>query len=70
MALDMKAISMAAGGAPRVMQRSGMPQLGSSKRAADALWERMKQCMEELHREVTTAWQLQTAHKEVCARSY
>ncbi|KAK1696823.1 hypothetical protein QYE76_013520 [Lolium multiflorum] len=60
-ALDMKAISMAGGGGgPGGVQRSGTPQLGGSKRAADALWERMRQCMEELHRAVTAAWQLQT----------
>uniref|UniRef100_A0A0D9WFX8 Conserved oligomeric Golgi complex subunit 5 helical domain-containing protein n=1 Tax=Leersia perrieri TaxID=77586 RepID=A0A0D9WFX8_9ORYZ len=61
-ALDMKAISMAAGGGggPGGIQRSGTPQIGGSKKAAEALWDRMRQCMEELHRSVTAAWQLQT----------
>uniref|UniRef100_A0A0D9ZYG7 Conserved oligomeric Golgi complex subunit 5 n=1 Tax=Oryza glumipatula TaxID=40148 RepID=A0A0D9ZYG7_9ORYZ len=61
-ALDMKAISMAAGGGggPGGVQRSGTPQIGGSKKAAEALWDRMRQCMEELHRSVTAAWQLQT----------
>ncbi|GJM88432.1 hypothetical protein PR202_ga04492 [Eleusine coracana subsp. coracana] len=61
-ALDMKAISMAAGGGggPGGVQRSGTPQIGGSKKAAEALWERMRQCMEELHRAVSAAWQLQT----------
>ena len=61
-ALDMKAISMAAGGGggPGGVQRSGTPQIGGSKKAAEALWDRMRQCMEELHRAVSAAWQLQT----------
>ncbi|KAG8085389.1 hypothetical protein GUJ93_ZPchr0010g9868 [Zizania palustris] len=61
-ALDMKAISMAAaaGGGPGGVQRSGTPQIGGSKKAAEALWDRMRQCMEELHRSVSAAWQLQT----------
>jgi conserved oligomeric Golgi complex subunit 5 len=61
-ALDMKAISMAAsgGGGPGGVQRSGTPQIGGSKKAAEALWERMRHCMEELHRAVSAAWQLQT----------
>nr|CAD1828340.1 unnamed protein product [Ananas comosus var. bracteatus] len=60
-ALDMKAISASSGfGGPGGVQRSGTPQIGAGKRAAEALWERMKQCADELHRVVTAVWQLQT----------
>ncbi|MQL71912.1 hypothetical protein Taro_004265 [Colocasia esculenta] len=61
-ALDMKAISASTTGGfgPGGVQRSGTPQLGSGKRAGEALWERMGNCMEELHRVVTAVWQLQT----------
>lgn len=61
-ALDMKAISAstAGGSGPGGVQRSGTPQIGSGKRAGDALWERMAKCMEELHKVVTAVWQLQT----------
>jgi conserved oligomeric Golgi complex subunit 5 len=57
-----KAISVAAagGGGPGGVQRSGTPQIGGSKKATEALWERMRQCMEELHRALSAAWQLQT----------
>ena len=61
-AMDMKAISASTGGSsvPGGVQRSGTPQLGSGKRAADALWERVGKCMDELHKVVTAVWQLQT----------
>ncbi|CAA6656559.1 unnamed protein product [Spirodela intermedia] len=61
-ALDMKAISAstAGGSGPGGVQRSGTPQIGSGKRAGEALWERMGKSMEELHKVVTAVWQLQT----------
>ncbi|CAL9171740.1 unnamed protein product [Musa hybrid cultivar] len=60
-ALDMKTISTSSGGfGPGGVQRSGTPQIGAGKRAAEALWERMGRCMDELHRVVTAVWQLQT----------
>jgi conserved oligomeric Golgi complex subunit 5 len=61
-ALDMKAISVSAGGGsgPGGVQRSGTPQIGGSKKATEALWERMRQCMAELHQALSAAWQLQT----------
>lgn len=60
-ALDMKAISATGGfGGPGGVQRSGTPQLGGGKRAGEALWERMGRCMDDLHKVVTSVWQLQT----------
>ncbi|WOK96026.1 conserved oligomeric Golgi complex subunit 5 [Canna indica] len=60
-ALDMKAISTSSGGfGPGGVQRSGTPQIGGGKRAADGLWERMGRCMDELHKVVTAVWHLQT----------
>ncbi|XP_072984460.1 conserved oligomeric Golgi complex subunit 5 [Typha latifolia] len=61
-ALDMKAISSSNSsfGGPGGIQRSGTPQIGGGKRAGEALWERMRQCMDELHRVVTAVWQLQS----------
>lgn len=63
-ALDMKAISASSGSTggfgPGGVQRSGTPQIGSGKRAGDALWERMGRCMDELHKVLTAVWHLQT----------
>ncbi|CAL9167287.1 unnamed protein product [Musa hybrid cultivar] len=60
-ALDMKAISTSSGGfGPGGVQRSGTPQVGGGKRAAEALWERTARCMDELHKVVTAIWHLQT----------
>ncbi|THU47472.1 hypothetical protein C4D60_Mb09t15890 [Musa balbisiana] len=38
---------------PGGVQRSGTPQVGGGKRAAEALWERTGRCMDELHKVVT-----------------
>ncbi|KAK8931432.1 hypothetical protein KSP39_PZI016932 [Platanthera zijinensis] len=60
-ALDMKAISTTGGfSGPGGVQRSGTPQFGGGKRAGEALWERMGRCMDDLHKVVTSVWQLQT----------
>ncbi|KAJ3676235.1 hypothetical protein LUZ60_003647 [Juncus effusus] len=59
-ALDMKAISSASSsGGPGGIQRSGTPQIGGGRKASEALWDRMRQCMDELYRVVTAIWQLQ-----------
>ncbi|KAG0451252.1 hypothetical protein HPP92_026327 [Vanilla planifolia] len=59
-ALDMKAISGTGSfGGPGGVQRSGTPQIGGGKRAGEALWERMGQCMDDLHKVVMAVWQLQ-----------
>ncbi|XP_078447738.1 Golgi transport complex protein-like protein [Wolffia australiana] len=60
--LDMKAISGFSVGSsgPGGAQRSGTPQIGGGKKAAEALWERVGKCMEELHGVITAVWQLQT----------
>ncbi|GAB4844768.1 Conserved oligomeric Golgi complex subunit [Ancistrocladus abbreviatus] len=64
-ALDMKAISTSSGGSggggfgPGGVQRSGTPQIGSSVKAKDALWQRMNSSMDQLHSIVVAVWHLQ-----------
>ncbi|KAJ4772572.1 Conserved oligomeric Golgi complex subunit 5 [Rhynchospora pubera] len=62
-ALDMKAISSAASsgglGGPGGVQRSGTPQIGGGRRAGEALWDRMRHCMDELYHVMAAVWQLQ-----------
>lgn len=62
-ALDMKAISAAAGGGgfgvPGGIQRSGTPQIGGGGKAKDALWQRMSGCMDQLHSIIGAVWLLQ-----------
>eukprot|EP00250_Pteridium_aquilinum_P008386 c17905_g2_i1 orf=280-2844(-) len=60
-ALDMKAISVSAGGSlgPGGVQRSGTPQLGGSLKARESLWQRMGPCMDQLHIVVVAVWHLQ-----------
>ncbi|KAF3336814.1 conserved oligomeric Golgi complex subunit 5-like isoform X1 [Carex littledalei] len=63
-ALDMKAISSATSsggfGGPGGVQRSGTPQIGSGKKAGEALWDRMRHCMDELYHVMAAVWQLQS----------
>ncbi|GAB4846170.1 hypothetical protein Ancab_025168 [Ancistrocladus abbreviatus] len=64
-ALDMKAISTSSGGSggggfgPGGVQRSGTPQIGSSVKAKDVLWQRMNSSMDQLHSIVVVVWHLQ-----------
>ncbi|KAJ0755566.1 putative oligomeric Golgi complex subunit 5 protein [Helianthus annuus] len=60
-ALDMKAISGGGGGfgGPGGIQRSGTPQIGSGGKAKEALWQRMGNCMDQLHSVVVAIWHLQ-----------
>ncbi|XP_028792609.1 conserved oligomeric Golgi complex subunit 5-like [Neltuma alba] len=60
-ALDMKAISGAPGGGfgPGGIRGSGMPQIGGGAKAKDALWQRMGNCMDQLHSIVVAVWHLQ-----------
>lgn len=60
----MKAISSATSsggfGGPGGVQRSGTPQIGSGKKAGEALWDRMRHCMDELYHVMAAVWQLQS----------
>uniref|UniRef100_A0A0D6QR93 Conserved oligomeric Golgi complex subunit 5 n=1 Tax=Araucaria cunninghamii TaxID=56994 RepID=A0A0D6QR93_ARACU len=59
-ALDMKAVSASvAFGVPGGVQRSGTPQLGSSVKAREGLWQRLGACMDQLHSIVVAVWHLQ-----------
>lgn len=60
-ALDMKAISASSGGGygPGGIQRSGTPQIGGGAKAKEALWQRMGDCMDQLHSIVVAVWNLQ-----------
>jgi conserved oligomeric Golgi complex subunit 5 len=62
-ALDMKAISSASSSGvlsgPGGVQRSGTPQIGGGRKAGEALWDRMRQCMDELYHVMAAVWQLQ-----------
>ncbi|KAI9114639.1 hypothetical protein K1719_014337 [Acacia pycnantha] len=60
-ALDMKAISGTPGGGfgPGGIRGSGMPQIGGGAKAKEALWQRMGNCMDQLHSIVVAVWHLQ-----------
>ncbi|XP_002985481.2 conserved oligomeric Golgi complex subunit 5 [Selaginella moellendorffii] len=64
-ALDMKAISASVAAAatgpagPGGAHRSGTPQLGAGSRARDGLWQRLGQCMEQLHSILVAVWHLE-----------
>lgn len=60
-ALDMKAISASSGGGygPGGIQRSGTPQIGGGVKAKEALWQRMSECMGQLHSIMVAVWNLQ-----------
>ncbi|KAF6152472.1 hypothetical protein GIB67_035540 [Kingdonia uniflora] len=62
-ALDMKAISSSGsnfgGGGPGGIQRSGTPQIGGGGKAKEALWQRMNNCMDQIHSTVVAVWHLQ-----------
>lgn len=65
-ALDMKAISAVSGAGgggggygPGGIQRSGTPQIGGGAKAKDALWQRVGNCMDQIHSIVVAVWHLQ-----------
>ncbi|KAK4278959.1 hypothetical protein QN277_016728 [Acacia crassicarpa] len=60
-ALDMKAISGTPGGGfgPGGIRGSGMPQIGGGAKAKEALWQRMGNCMDQIHSIVVAVWHLQ-----------
>lgn len=64
-ALDMKAISAVSGTGggggygPGGIQRSGTPQIGGGAKAKDALWQRLGNCMDQIHSIVVAVWHLQ-----------
>lgn len=64
-ALDMKAISAVTTGGggggfgPGGIQRSGTPQIGGGAKAKDALWQRVGNCMDQIHSIVVVVWHLQ-----------
>ncbi|KAJ8626872.1 hypothetical protein MRB53_020179 [Persea americana] len=59
-ALDMKAISASSGNfGPGGIHRSGTPQIGAGSKAKEALWQRMGNCMDQLHSVVGAVWHLQ-----------
>ncbi|KAL3638315.1 Conserved oligomeric Golgi complex subunit [Castilleja foliolosa] len=63
-ALDMKAISGGGGGGyggggPGGIHRHGTPQIGGGAKAREALWQRMSDCMDQLHSTVLAVWHLQ-----------
>ena len=60
-ALDMKAISASSGGGfgPGGIRGSGTPQIGGGLKAKEALWQRMRTCMDEIHSIVVAVWHLQ-----------
>lgn len=59
-ALDMKAISASSGNfGPGGIHRSGTPQIGAGSKAKDALWQRMVNCMDQLHSIIVAVWHLQ-----------
>ncbi|XP_057954818.1 conserved oligomeric Golgi complex subunit 5 [Malania oleifera] len=61
MAMDMKAISASSGGGfgPGGIQRSGTPPIGGGARAKEMLWQRMGNCMDQIHSIVVAIWHLQ-----------
>ncbi|KAK9272366.1 hypothetical protein L1049_002737 [Liquidambar formosana] len=60
-ALDMKAISASSGGGfgPGGIRGSGTPQIGGGQKAKQALWQRIGNCMDQLHSIVVAVWHLQ-----------
>ncbi|KAJ7960655.1 conserved oligomeric Golgi complex subunit 5 [Quillaja saponaria] len=60
-ALDMKAISGSPGGGfgPGGIRGSGTPQIGGGAKAKEALWQRMGNCMDQLHSIMVAVWHLQ-----------
>ncbi|KAL1307633.1 hypothetical protein HN51_049532 [Arachis hypogaea] len=63
-ALDMKAISGSGGGrgggfGPGGIRGSGTPQIGGGAKAREALWQRLGNCMDQLHSIAVAVWHLQ-----------
>ncbi|MED6136348.1 Conserved oligomeric Golgi complex subunit [Stylosanthes scabra] len=63
-ALDMKAISGSSGGrgggfGPGGIRGSGTPQIGGGAKAREALWQRLGNCMDQLHSIAVAVWHLQ-----------
>ncbi|KAE9596335.1 putative oligomeric Golgi complex subunit 5 protein [Lupinus albus] len=60
-ALDMKAISGSGGSGfgPGGIRGSGTPQIGGGVKAREALWQRLGNCMDQLHSIAVSVWHLQ-----------
>ncbi|CAL5190553.1 unnamed protein product [Lathyrus oleraceus] len=60
-ALDMKAItgSSASGFGPGGIRGTGTPQIGGGAKAKEALWQRLANCMDQLHSLTVAVWHLQ-----------
>ncbi|TKY57212.1 Conserved oligomeric Golgi complex subunit 5 [Spatholobus suberectus] len=59
-ALDMKAISGGGGGfGPGGIRGSGTPHVGGGAKAREALWQRLGNCMDQLHSIAVAVWHLQ-----------
>ncbi|XP_027368996.1 conserved oligomeric Golgi complex subunit 5 [Abrus precatorius] len=60
-ALDMKAISGSGGSGfgPGGIRGSGTPQIGGGAKAREALWQRLGNCMDQLHSIAVAVWHLQ-----------
>ncbi|KAK2377715.1 conserved oligomeric Golgi complex subunit [Trifolium repens] len=60
-ALDMKAItgSSGSGYGPGGIRGTGTPQIGGGAKAREALWQRLGNCMDQLHSITVAVWHLQ-----------
>lgn len=60
-ALDMKAItgSSGSGFGPGGIRGTGTPQIGGGAKAKEALWQRLGNCMDQLHSITVAVWHLQ-----------
>ncbi|KAJ1385319.1 Conserved oligomeric Golgi complex subunit 5 [Sesbania bispinosa] len=60
-ALDMKAISGSGGSGfgPGGIRGAGTPQIGAGAKAREALWQRLGNCMDQLHSIAVAVWHLQ-----------
>lgn len=61
-ALDMKAITGSGAGTgfgPGGIRGTGTPQIGAGVKAREALWQRLGNCMEQLHSIAVAVWHLQ-----------